>query len=106
MDVKTLIEKLNKVISDNNISIGSVVSYSDIDDIVEKMNTPIEVVYQKGGREGQGEYVCGVIYFKKYNLYLKIEGFYSSYNGCDFEDDWFQVFPKSKTITVYEKDLD
>jgi hypothetical protein len=70
------------------------------------METPIVHVYQKGGHEGGGDYVCGVIHFTEYDLYLKIEGYYSSHYSTEFNDDWFQVYPKQKMITLYEIDKD
>jgi hypothetical protein len=62
-----------------------------------------EEVEQHGG-EGRGEDWYSVKYFKDQNIYIKTSGFYSSYNGTDFEDDVYgeEVKPVSKTITVYE----
>ena len=102
MEAKELIEKLNQTISDNDIYIGEIAVDGDLEEISEKMETPIKHVYQEGGHEGGGDYVCGVIHFTEYDIYLKIEGYYCSHNGTEFDDDWFQVFPKQKMITVYE----
>jgi hypothetical protein len=60
---------------------------------------------EKVGGEGKGEEWYVVFYFPKHDIYLKCEGFYSSYEGVSFDDDWnncFEVFPKEVTITVYE----
>lgn len=60
---------------------------------------------EKVGGEGKGEEWYVVFYFPKHDIYLKCEGFYSSYEGVSFVDDWdncFEVFPKEVTITVYE----
>lgn len=62
----------------------------------------IETSHQKGGCEGGGDYAERVFLFKDHNIYLKVTGFYSSYHGTDWEYDWTEVFPKEKTITVYE----
>lgn len=60
-------------------------------------------VSQYGG-EGQGDTWYSVKYFPSSNIYLKVDGFYSSYEGAEFED-WEksvkEVFPKQVTITEY-----
>ena len=60
-------------------------------------------VYHYGG-EGQGDVFETVQYFKDHDVYIKIEGFYSSYNGVDYDAyDFEEVVPAEKVITVYEK---
>lgn len=64
----------------------------------------IEEIHQEGG-EGQGDHWESVKHFKDHNIYIKVTGFYSSYNGTDFYNEWdccSEVVPKEKTITVYE----
>ncbi len=34
--------------------------------------------------------------------YFKKTGMYYSFAGSEWNDDWVEVFPKKKTITVYE----
>lgn len=61
----------------------------------------VEGVHQRGG-EGQGTKWYQVWYFKDHDVYLRIDGHYTSYDGVDFYDGYgYQVFPKEKTITVY-----
>lgn len=60
-----------------------------------------KLVYSKGGDEGGGDYAERVFYFKEYDFYACITGFYSSYEGTDWNGEWSQVSPKQKTITVY-----
>lgn len=61
-------------------------------------------VKQVGG-EGEGDIWYSVKYFKALDMYVKIDGYYQSYNGTSFED-WddavSEVRPVEKTITVYE----
>lgn len=60
-------------------------------------------VHQQGG-EGEGDHWESVTYFPEHDVYIKVVGFYSSYNGTDFSG-WSacqQVIPREKTITVYE----
>lgn len=64
----------------------------------------IEQVFSKGG-ESKGEDWERVYHFIEYNIYISFSGFYSSYNGVDFNSGWddvVEVTPKEKTITVYE----
>lgn len=61
-------------------------------------------IFQKGG-EGEGSEYFTVIYFKEHNIYLRIDGYYSSYHGVDYgpwEQAVSEVTPQEKTITVYE----
>jgi hypothetical protein len=58
-------------------------------------------VAQKGG-EGQGDEWYSVKFFPKYDIYIKTDGWYSSYHGVDFEEWGKEVTPKEKVITVYE----
>ncbi len=61
---------------------------------------PVEEVAQRGG-EGEGEDWYSVQYFKEHDVYIRIDGYYNSYNGTDFDNDVYEVFPSEKTITVY-----
>lgn len=62
----------------------------------------IEEVEQYGGEDMGSEYYV-VQYFKDHDVYIRTDGYYSSYNGTDWEDGYgCEVRPKEKTITVYE----
>jgi hypothetical protein len=55
--------------------------------------------------EEGGDHWESVKYFPQHDVYIKIVGYYSSYNGVSFEDEWgccSEVRPKKKTITIYE----
>lgn len=66
-----------------------------------------------GGYEGGGEYVEMVIEVRPTiesrevwypaSRFFKKLGFYTSFNGTDFDGEFFEVFPKQRTVTVYEK---
>jgi hypothetical protein len=62
----------------------------------------VEVIDEQGGYEGGGDYAMKVFLFKAHNIYIKVTGFYSSYNGTDWDGTFTEVFPQQKTITVYE----
>ena len=63
-----------------------------------------EEVEQYGG-EGKGEDWYSVKYFPKYDIYIRVDGWYQSYNGTEFHSGWDcckEVRPQQKTITVYK----
>lgn len=63
---------------------------------------PFEEVEQKGGMD-EGSYWNSIKYFSWHDVYICTEGFYQSHHGTEFDDGYgYQVFPKEKTITVYE----
>ncbi len=64
----------------------------------------IDVVEEYGG-EDMGSTWYRVFYFRDHDVYIRVDGYYSSYDGVDFYDGWdscSNVRPKEKTITVYE----
>lgn len=64
----------------------------------------IELVDEYGG-EDQGSTWYVVYHFVDHDVYIKVDGYYSSYEGTDFYNGWgccSEVKPKEKTITVYE----
>jgi len=74
------------------------------DEETEKIFGKIESIDSYGG-EGQGETYYNIFFFPEHDVYLRIDGFYSSYEGVDYIEGWdsiSQVKPKQKTITVYE----
>ncbi len=59
-------------------------------------------VSQKGG-EGQGEEWYSVKYFKDHDVYIRTDGFYSSYDGTYFDDGYGkEVKPTQRVVTFYE----
>lgn len=64
-----------------------------------------EEIEQIGG-EGEGDHWHSVKYFPEHNIYIKITGYYQSYNGTEFyggyDECCSQVTPQQRTITVYE----
>lgn len=63
----------------------------------------VEVVDSYGG-EGMGDDFYNVLAFKKDRevVYVKFQGWYSSYDGSEFQE-YYVVEPVEKMITVYEK---
>jgi hypothetical protein len=73
----------------------------DIDKLKSFKLESIEVIEEFGG-QGLGNLCFIVYYVKDYNLYFKIEGFYSSYSGSEYENDPFIVTPVIKPVTFFE----
>jgi hypothetical protein len=73
------------------------------DQMFADLNVTYEHIQQEGGGEGGSEYCYGV--FKLNDKYYKAR--YSYYSYCGYEYDYItetlnEVFPKEKTIIVYE----
>ncbi len=58
-------------------------------------------VEQVGG-EGEGDHYHIVLYFEKYDEYVRSDAYYASYHGVSDFSDWYIVTKQERTITVYE----
>jgi hypothetical protein len=77
-------------------------AYSEKFDRVKEELGGWKEVAQKGG-EGQGDEWYSVKYFPAHDVYIRTDGWYTSYHGTDFEDViGYEVKPQEKVITVYE----
>ena len=59
---------------------------------------------EEHGGEDQGTEWYVVYKFEDHDVYIKVSGYYTSYNGTDFDGGWAccsDVKPTEKTITVY-----
>lgn len=89
-----IIQKLKEVSSKSDFW------YEDLDEDIFGKN---EIIDSKGGHEGGGEYAHRVRHFADHNVYIKIDGVYSSYGGTDYEDsDYEEVRPTERLVTFYE----
>lgn len=70
------------------------------DEILDKLGK-FKTVAERGGSD-QGSEWWHVFYFEDHDIFIKIQGYYSSYNGVD-NLRAFEVEPKEVTITVYDK---
>lgn len=76
-------------------------AYGDFDSPLENVGEWDEI--EQYGGEGQGDNWYSVKHFKDHDVYIRTDGFYSSYNGTDFDYGYGdEVRPTLKTITVYE----
>ncbi len=74
-------------------------------EFLEKNGIPNWKEIEQYGGEGQGDTWYSVKHFPEHNVYIKVEGYYQSYNGTEFHKGWdscSEVKPVTKTITVYE----
>ena len=73
-------------------------AYEDLD---KNIFGEVKTVNRKGG-EGKGESWNIVKHFLEGNIYISLDGFYTSYDGTDFSEYEFEeVIPKGMVITVY-----
>lgn len=62
-----------------------------------------EHVFTKGGGEGDGEEYYVVVHFLNPDCYVRVDGWYASYDGGYLDGEPYLVQPEQKVITVYEK---
>jgi hypothetical protein len=60
---------------------------------------PIKQVDTSGKHENENWW--GIFHFEKHDVYIRISGYYTSYDGLNADHIGPEVFPKEKTITVY-----
>jgi predicted RNase H-related nuclease YkuK (DUF458 family) len=57
------------------------------------------------GGEGMGDIYYSVKYFPDHDIYIRVDGYYSSYHGTDFYGGWkccSEVRPKTVSVVKYE----
>ena len=88
-----------------NINRVSEFAYEDYDkEELEKILGEFDEINQYGG-EGKGDEWYSVKYFKDHDVYIRVDGWYSSYNGVDFDAGWDcckEVRPIERMVTFYE----
>jgi hypothetical protein len=62
----------------------------------------VEIVHEEGDTEGGGDHSEVVVHFKDHNIFLRATGFYSSYNGTEWDSDLTEVEPYEKMVTFYK----
>jgi hypothetical protein len=109
MEAKELIEKLRNWNDGEEEqgyydSIHRRIAHQDIDQdkLKEDFGDFEYKLMAERGSTGDHDSCTTVIYFKEHDVYLALEGWYSSQEGSMFEDDnWHQVYPKQITRTIY-----
>lgn len=96
MTAQEIIEKVEEL----DIEVSDF-AYGEMENPLEGVGSWKEV--QQHGGEGEGDDWYSVKHFTDHDVYIKTQGFYTSYSGTGFENGFGnEVFPKEKTITVYE----
>jgi hypothetical protein len=98
MTAKEILEKLPEIFE-------GVSEFAYEEEWTDDENTGIGdfVEVEHYGGEGQGSTWYSIKHFKSHDIYIRVDGYYSSYNGTDFEEGWGEeVKPVTKTVTVFE----
>lgn len=108
--------EVNRFFSDYNLNVNDVYEYEefeneDFDPSIS--NLSIKLVDSHGGYEGGGDYAQCTFELNRADdngaakqtiSYFKVEGFYSSYNGTEWEDSFTIVYPSTYIATKYVKE--
>lgn len=98
-------EDFNKKLEDIGLSVGDIVDEQMSAVQWERVENEIgdfEIVHSIGGYEGGGDHREKVIYFKEHALYVKIEGYHSSWGESTWDEE-YEVLPKQVVITEYKR---
>lgn len=74
----------------------------DVVDVVDGIN--LELVDSEGGGEGEGSHVHRVFAINEHGnviSYIRVTGYYESYCGTEYNDDWTFVEPREVKVTQY-----
>jgi hypothetical protein len=99
MEFKQVLELLPSIGSIDDFGYGEIDTEKDYFELGK-----IEEIDNYGG-EGMGDEYWRVYYLSKYDMYIKVEGYYQSYDGASFpltfRAAFSQVYPKEVTKTIY-----
>ena len=73
-------------------------------ELIESLGLGKMVEVDSYGGEGQGDTWYSVKHFVDHDVYIRVDGYYTSYDGTSFDGGWTccsEVKPVEKTITVY-----
>lgn len=103
MEQKLTFQQIVEKLNENNISLSEF-GYGDFgegkENFVEGIG-PSKEVDSYGGEE-QGSEWYSVRYFPEHDVYIRVDAYYSSYEGADFcYSKFVEVFPTQVTTTEY-----
>ena len=92
--------------SESGLDLRDVGEIEDLDSGTHAEGLHLELVDSEGGGEGDGSYVHRIMGVfksgkKKPLSYLRITGYYESYNGTEYNDDWEFVEPREVKVIQY-----
>ena len=73
-------------------------------ELIESLGLGKMIEVDSYGGEGQGDTWYSVKHFVDHDVYIRVDGYYTSYDGTSFDGGWAccsEVKPVEKTITVY-----
>jgi hypothetical protein len=91
-------------------ALGGEISATDVYEIEELSSDDVadgiylELVDSEGGHEGGGEYVHRIWAVRKGAntlSHLRVTGYYQSYAGTEYNEDWTLVVPREVVVTQY-----
>lgn len=98
---KEILERVEAYFEQDGNAGESAFAYGDFDEEELGLGQVLEV--DSYGGEGAGGLWWSTKHFVDHDVYIKIRGYYSSYNGTDFDYGYGEeVRPVQKTIIVFE----
>jgi len=98
MNGKELIQNLNNYISRPGKYLDDILR--DTDSLKDEFGE-VEIVEEIGDTEGGGEKSVKVLHFKDHDVYVKFSGYYTSYDGTTWNDEFKQVYPRKVEVVQY-----
>lgn len=97
--------EINDIMEDMGVTLSDPFCYTTLLQTTPPDGVRIEVAASEGGHEGGGEYCMKVFSVEREGRvgYVKFEGFYSSYEGSEYENGGKIVEPYEKTATAWRE---
>lgn len=105
MNAKELIKLINDTLEKEEIELTEFI----YDDLNENNTTKLYSIFGKyklitSERDlFDPDIEYSVFYFADHDIYLKIDGSYSSWDSTDWDSNFYQVEPAEKTVVYYKK---
>jgi hypothetical protein len=111
---KSLKEKVHQLINDNldKDHLKDIFQEQYVPRVVDKFfeNEKLKVIYEASSRANpDDDYESALSVILKITdtttsefVYIALKGWWSSYNGNEYQDQWSFVEPKTKVVTYYE----
>lgn len=96
-----IIELINEKFEDKNEFVDEYYQEDTVHFLEDLGN--FEIVEDEGEYEGAGEECHRVWYFKDHDVYIRLDGWYASYDGTHWEDEDFKIVkPVDRMVRFYE----
>lgn len=81
----------------------SLEDYGNEDFDIEELGLGEIKIVDSGGGMDEGSHAYRVDHFIDHDVYIKIDGYYQSHYGYDWEDEPYEVEPYEVPVTKYRK---